>query len=226
MPLSDIVNLVISTQLEAIMWTPTPTPPLIYLISAYLEPILDFLAILAYGALPTLRYMSRHPLSLLSLATWRTQLSGATQPWILRMLDIEWGGVKKHILRNARGVVLEIGAGTGETMKYYPRGDQIERIYGVEPSFKKCVILRYEAQKLGMKDKYEVVPSGIENVEGLKKYGIEARSIDTIVCVVPPLLIMRKELILDTLFVQYSGPTKDDWANLSTSQTRRTTHRS
>ena len=102
------------------------------------------------------------------------------------MLDMEWSGVKKHILRDARGIVLEIGAGTGETIKYYPSGDQIERIYGVEPSFKKCVILKYEAQKLGMKDKYEVVPSGIENVEGLKKYGIEARSIDTIVCVVPP----------------------------------------
>jgi len=203
MLLSDIVNHAISTQLEAIMWTPTPTPPILALIVAYLAPILDFLLVLAHGLVPTVLYMAGHPLSLLSLATWQSQLVGATQPWLLRMMDLHWRRVKKAILQDARGVVLEIGAGTGETMKYYPLGEKIERIYGVEPSFKKCVILRHEVQKLGLKDKYEVVPSGIENVEGLKKYGIEPGSIDTVVCVMPTCL-WKGELMVDTLFVQYS----------------------
>ena len=80
--------------------------------------------------------------------------------------------------------MLEVGAGTGETIKYYcEREGQVERIFGVEPSLKKCGILKYTAKKLGMKDRYEVVPIGIEDVEGLKKYGIEYQSIDTVVCV-------------------------------------------
>ena len=100
-----------------------------------------------------------------------------------------WGNVKKQILRDARGVVLEIGAGTGETVRHYPtRQNQIERIYGVEPNLKKCAILRYQAQKLGMKDKYEVVASGIENVDVLEKHGIENQSVDTVVCVLSLLI--------------------------------------
>jgi len=80
--------------------------------------------------------------------------------------------------------VLEVGAGTGETMKYYSREEgKVERILGVEPSLKKCARLKYTAQKLGMKDKYEVVHSGIENMEVLKRHGIEYQSVDTIVCV-------------------------------------------
>jgi SAM-dependent methyltransferase len=201
MPLSNLINLAISTQVEALMWTSTPTPPLLPLILTYLDPILDFLFILSHGLPSTLRYMLHHPFGLFSLGVWQSQLSAATQPWLLRGLDMQWAAVKRHILRDARGVVLEVGAGTGETIKYYcEREGQVERIFGVEPSLKKCGILKYTAKKLGMKDKYEVVPCGIEDVEGLKRYGIEYQSVDTVVCV----WSFGLRLIGDSLFVQYS----------------------
>jgi hypothetical protein len=76
----------------------------------------------------------------------------------------------------------------------------VERIFGVEPRLKKCGILKYTAKKLGLKDKYEVVPCGIEDVQGLKRYGIEYESVDTVVCV----WSCGLRLIGDSLFVQYS----------------------
>lgn len=159
------------------MTTTAGTPPLKELIFSYLGPIIDFALVLDHGLRPTLQYMSSHPLSIFSLSTWRSQLIEATQPWLMDLVDQSWAPVKGEILKNANGRVLEIGAGTGETLKYYPL-KQIDRIYGVEPSLSKCAILQQKSEELGMRGKYEVIPRGIEALDGIK-----SESIDTIVCV-------------------------------------------
>jgi SAM-dependent methyltransferase len=159
------------------MSTNTDTPPLKELILSYLGPILDFAIVLHHGLRPTLQYMSSHPLSIFSVSTWKSQLIDATQPWLMDLVDQSWGPVKREILKNANGRVLEIGAGTGESLKHYPL-KQIDRIYGVEPSLSKCAILQQKCEELGMRGKYEVIPRGIEDLEGIK-----LESIDTVVCV-------------------------------------------
>ena len=159
------------------MTTTADTPPLKELIFSYLGPIIDFALVLDHGLRPTLQYMSSHPLSIFSLSTWRSQLIEATQPWLMDLVDQSWAPVKGEILKNANGRVLEIGAGTGESLKYYPL-KQIDRIYGVEPSLSKCAILQQKSEELGMRGKYEVIPRGIEDLDGIK-----SESIDTIVCV-------------------------------------------
>ena len=157
----------------------TETPPFKELMLSFLGPLFDFIAIFNHGIHPTWQYMCKHPLSIFSLSTWRSQLIDSTQPWLMDLVDQSWAPVKSHIIKPARGVVLEIGAGTGENLKYY-RLKKIERIYVVEPNSAKCALLREKSEELGMKEKVVVVPRGIEKLD-------EATlgSIDTVVCVRP-----------------------------------------
>lgn len=113
----------------------------------------------------------------------------------MNLVDQAWAPIKHEILKDAYGVVLEIGAGTGETLKYYPL-EQIERIYCVEPSLTKCAILREKSERLGMKGKVEIVPRGVEDLHGLT-----VGYIDTVVCVRS---LMSKAYRSDSLSLQYT----------------------
>jgi hypothetical protein len=172
----------ISSQIEAIMAARVEAPDWKDLIYNYLEPIEALFFILLHGLRPALQYMKSHPLSLFSPSAWYTQLVSLNQPWLMEMVDQDFAPIKRKVLKATRGVVLEIGAGSGETLKYYPMG-QIDRIYGVEPMLAKCALLCAESDRLGVADKYHVIPHGIEDFEKLESVGITKGSIDTVVSV-------------------------------------------
>lgn len=81
--------------------------------------------------------------------------------------------------------MLEIGAGTGETVKYYDKS-KVDVVYGVEPNLEALPGLRKQLVKNGIVEKYEILGFGVEESEKMKEAGVFPGSIDTIVCV-PPL---------------------------------------
>lgn len=87
-----------------------------------------------------------------------------------------------QIVFKAAGVILELGAGIGNQI---PRFDpsKVAKIYGVEPVTALHNQLRSSIKKAKLDDVYTVVPCGIENTTELQKYGIEPKSIDTIISI-------------------------------------------
>ena len=93
-----------------------------------------------------------------------------------------YADLKNGLISQAKGRVLEIGAGTGESVKYYKK-DQIEIIYGIEPNIEALGNLRKQLVKADIVDKYEILPFGVEEAKKLQDAGISKGSIDTILCV-------------------------------------------
>ena len=152
------------------------------IILSFFDPIQSAFGILHKGARPVLKSILSHPTSVFSPSTLQRQLSAATMSWFMAEVDASMTELKQSLVDEATGVVLEIGAGTGETLKYYDM-ERVERIYGVEPNLEKCAVLKGVSEKLGVKEKYCVVPYGIENTKELEEQGIFLGSIDTIIAV-------------------------------------------
>ena len=108
-------------------------PSLGKMVLEYLEPFLMLGLILYKGLLPTLRYMFLHPFSIPFPSEWQKSLYKVAQPYILAEADKIYANPKRELLSQAKGRVLEVGAGTGETIKYYDKS-KIDVIYGVEPN--------------------------------------------------------------------------------------------
>jgi len=90
--------------------------------------------------------------------------------------------IKKDIVAQAKGRVLEIGAGTGETVKYYDQS-KVDVIYGVEPNLEALPELRKQLVRNKIVEKYEILPFGVEEDDKMAEAGVYPGSIDTIVCV-------------------------------------------
>lgn len=86
------------------------------------------------------------------------------------------------LLRNARGVVLDIGPGSGQWLYLFKpdKSNGITKIYGVEPNTGHHPALRKAIVNAGLKGIYEILPVGVENLESC---GLQKGSIDTIVTV-------------------------------------------
>lgn len=103
------------------------------------------------------------------------------------------------LLAKANGVVLDIGPGDGQWMDLFSRANNknhISRIYGVEPNAELHAGLRRRVQEAGLEGVYEILPVGVESLDGC---GIEKGSVDTIVtvqvlCSVPDPQKILKEL--------------------------------
>ena len=93
-----------------------------------------------------------------------------------------YADIKRELIGQAKGRVLEIGAGTGETVKYY-RKRQVDVVYGVEPNVDVLGNLRKQLAKHDLVDKYEVLQFGVEDEARMTEAGVQPGSIDTIVCV-------------------------------------------
>ena len=93
-----------------------------------------------------------------------------------------YADIKRQLIGQARGRVLEVGAGTGETVKYYRKG-QVDVVYGVEPNVDALGDLRKQLVKHDLVEKYEILPFGVEDEARMKEAGVQPGSIDTIVCV-------------------------------------------
>ncbi len=87
-----------------------------------------------------------------------------------------------QLVSEASGVVIEIGAGTGNQLPRYD-SSKVIRIYGVEPVTELHDALRACIKKTKLDDTYTIIPCRIENTKELQKYGIEPGSIDTILSI-------------------------------------------
>jgi SAM-dependent methyltransferase len=87
------------------------------------------------------------------------------------------------IQNNARGVLLDIGPGSGQWLFLFARAlnPSITKIYGVEPNVGLHAELRANAVKAGLGDVYEVIGCGAEELG--TKGGVQQGSVDTIVTV-------------------------------------------
>jgi SAM-dependent methyltransferase len=87
------------------------------------------------------------------------------------------------IQNNARGVLLDIGPGSGQWLFLFARAmnPSITKIYGVEPNAGLHAELRANAVKAGLGDVYEVIGCGAEELG--TKGGVQRGSVDTIVTV-------------------------------------------
>ena len=163
--------------------TNTPSTPSIPAIAwEYTFPLRLLFQLFLRGLLPTLQYMLFHPTSIPFPTAWRKSFLNAGQPALLAEADVMYADIKRQLIGQARGRVLEVGAGTGETVKYYRKG-QVDVVYGVEPNVDALGDLRKQLVKHDLVEKYEILPFGVEDEARMKEAGVEPGSIDTIVCV-------------------------------------------
>ncbi|TKA81113.1 hypothetical protein B0A49_01766 [Cryomyces minteri] len=83
------------------------------------------------------------------------------------------------LVSQARGVVLDIGPGAGHWVHLFDRS-KVSKVYGVEPNRGHHAALRQRVRDAGLEDVYEVIGSGVENLED---FGIAKGSVDTVVTV-------------------------------------------
>lgn len=99
----------------------------------------------------------------------------------------------------AEGTVLELGPGPGNQL---PRLDQtqIHHVYGVEPNHAFIPLLRDKAAECGLEGKYTIIPCGVEDVDSLKKSGLEPGSVDTILSMQVLCSVSRPEQVAKELY--------------------------
>lgn len=102
--------------------------------------------------------------------------------------------------KQAHGVCLDIGPGTGQWLYLFQRADNpaITKIFGIEPNVLLHKDLKENARKAGLEDVYEVIGCGAEELQ--TKAGMQKESIDTIITVQCLCSIPTPELIIKELF--------------------------
>lgn len=103
------------------------------------------------------------------------------------------------LLRNARGIVLDIGPGSGQWLYLFgrARNDNIKKIYGVEPNAEHHKALRTAIEAADLGDIYEVLPVGVEDIEHC---GIDKGTVDCIVTVQVLCSVPEPERIIKELY--------------------------
>ena len=157
-------------------------PGCLAILLEYTEPIQVIIVIFIFGIYPALQYMYSHPLHIFSPSEWRKRILSAGIKFILEAVDKNYSPIKKKILADAKGRVLEVGAGTGQSIKYYDKS-KVDVVYGVEPNFGVLPSLREQIAEYEIEDKYQILQCGIEESKKLAESGVYPGSIDTIVCV-------------------------------------------
>lgn len=145
-------------------------------------PLLLLAEVFIIGLFPTLWHMLRHPRSIPFLSRWRDSFHHAAEPYLLALSDRLFHDVKGQLIAHAQGRVLEVGAGTGATVKYYDK-TKIDVVYGVEPDLQALDRLEASIKEYDLMGKYHILPFGIEETEKMTEASIGVESIDTIVCV-------------------------------------------
>lgn len=83
----------------------------------------------------------------------------------------------------ARGVVLDVGAGSGNQLPHFT-ASSITHIYGIEPNAAFAGPLRERVAAAGLEDKYTTIIAGVEDAEAeLRAAGVERGGVDTVLCV-------------------------------------------
>ncbi|PWN26888.1 hypothetical protein BDZ90DRAFT_221536 [Jaminaea rosea] len=124
------------------------------------------------------------PLKFLSPWQFRDGVWGASMPKLLKMSDEAHHDAKKWLLTTAKGKVLEVGAGSGETIKYYDEA-AIDHLYALEP-FEPAVphlVRSIAARGKAFERKSTVIAHGIQDDAALARHGIKPGSLDALVLV-------------------------------------------
>lgn len=145
-------------------------------------PLFVMIQLFVLGVGPALWQMSHHPRRIISASCWRDSMVRAAQPSLMAMADKVFSNEKRKLIHAAKGRVLEVGAGTGETLKYYDMG-KVDIIYGVEPDLGALTKLNAQVEKHGLFGVYKVLDFGIDEETRMEEAGIVAGSLDTVVCV-------------------------------------------
>lgn len=169
------------------------------LIFNYIFPcfILVYMAVL--GLLLSLLHMARNPKHIVCLRQWRTSFLEAAQPSLFALSDMLLSGAKRELLNYAHGVVLEVGAGRGHTLKYYDPA-KVSKVWAVEPNERSIRALNREILQLGLGGTYQTLRCGIEDAETLHNVGIIDGSVDTVVCILSLCTIPKPRDIISDLY--------------------------
>ncbi|KAL8689960.1 MAG: hypothetical protein Q9218_004492 [Villophora microphyllina] len=128
-------------------------------------------------------FIKRRPQDLLSWSKYSDQVFSGF--W-LRMAPIfarrELDSPVPSLIASAHGTVLEIGPGSGNQLPRYTPS-KIHKIYGIEPNKNLHPALRAAIKKAGLSDVYTVVPCGIEDIVGLKEYGVDKEEFDVVLAI-------------------------------------------
>ncbi|KDN44895.1 hypothetical protein K437DRAFT_268624 [Tilletiaria anomala UBC 951] len=140
---------------------------------------------------------------LLNPTHWRDLALQAAFPSILKISDSTWAYVKKPLLEQADGIVLEVGPGDGQSIKYYD-SKKIKHLYLLEPFEALHAPLKaaLHAASSGagaekgasnkghkaspsecLESKATILSAGVQDLDILAKNGIREESIDTVVLV-------------------------------------------
>lgn len=96
-----------------------------------------------------------------------------------------------RLLSYASGIILELGPGSGNQIPRF-RSSAISKIYAVEPNAQFIPILVQGAKDHGLDEKYIVINAALEDEEILATQRIVDGSVDTVVCMQPFLMLMRR----------------------------------
>lgn len=121
---------------------------------------------------------------LTSISTFKDHWFARFWTWFgPRSRDNAAAKVMPLLANNARGVILDIGPGTGQWLYLFAAAmnPEVRKIYGVEPNAGLHSQLRESAVKAGLGEVYEIIGCGAEELGSVG--GIERGSVDTIVTV-------------------------------------------
>lgn len=165
----------------------------------YMVPCVMLLYMFALGLPLSLLHMVRNPKQLLSLRQWRTSFLGAAQPNLLTLGDLLLNHAKRELLGHAHGVVLEVGAGRGHTLRYYDH-TKVSWVWAVEPDEENRHALDREIRRLGINDKCQTLQCGIEDAETLRGVGSTDGTVDTLVCIQSLCTVPKPRQVISDLY--------------------------
>ncbi|KAI9355655.1 hypothetical protein DFJ73DRAFT_824602 [Zopfochytrium polystomum] len=163
-----------------------PSNPLAYAYAS-LEPAILLFMMVFYGLVPAVREQfgskAAGLIGLINPFRWGRLILGHGLSALLGQAAQMNQGIKRALLSLARGRVLEVGAGSGENVKFY-EPDEIERLFCLEPFDTLRVKLEANLIRSRLHSKATIIPAGLTpDRSSLTAASITASSIDTIVLV-------------------------------------------
>ena len=121
-----------------------------------------------------------------------------TPPQEDHFIDFESKCGVPALVASARGVVLELGPGTGNQLRNYDAA-AVTFVYGAEPNRHFAADMDRAVARAGLQDKYELILCGVEDSEALARHGIVEGTLDTVLsiqvlCSVPQPAAVARQL--------------------------------